>query len=236
MGQGRPRKRGQFGGQSKARKGRPRGAPNNGRRGDPKPLPKRKKKRTEAEKLQTQGARLTLAPSDVADARNAADAALEAARENLTSTFTEDGFEGLLFRGMGESDKAILASTKALKAYLKSRVWDTWPAQTEGTTMSTRLHFGRSQDVRREALLPKYNWSGMVSATEAFCRPAPPVIEVLMRAVGVAVAKLFPEEFQQLQRDGNVKPEDCRLSVTVTVWGCATEIWWWRLVRKLVAL
>ena len=95
--------------------------------------------------------------------------------------------------------------------------------------MSTRLHFGRSQDVRREALLPKYNWSGMVSATEAFCRPAPPVIEVLMRAVGVAVAKLFPEEFQQLQRDGNVKPEDCRLSVTVTVWGCATEIWWWRL-------
>jgi hypothetical protein len=186
--------------------------------------PKRRRK-TEAETLLPDGPALCLAKSEIDAARLAADAVVQAARANLTSTFTKDGFRGLVFPGMRESDTEILSSPVALKEHLSSLAWDTWPSKVEGTTMSSRLHFGRPRIVRRETLYPKYNWGSMVSATEAFCRPAPPVIEVLMRAVGVAVAKEFPDEFKEIQSAGGVKPEDCRWSVTVTCMGVgATEI------------
>ena len=193
------------------------GKPNK-KKGDNKPAHKRRKNAA-LERLGTDGPPLCLAASDVDAAQRAADAVVEAARANLTSTFTKDGFRGLVFPGMNESDTQILSSPVALKEHLSSLTWDTWPSKVEGTTMSSRLHFGRPQIVKRETLYPKYNWGKMVSATEAFCRPAPRVIEVLMRAVGVAVAKAFPAEFQELQRDGGVKAEDCRLSEIVTVRG-----------------
>ena len=199
------------------------GKPNK-KKGDNEPAPKRRKN-AELRRLGTDGSALCLAASDVDAARLAADAVVQAARANLTSTFTKDDFRGLVFPGMGESDTEILSSPVALKEHLSSLTWDTWPSKVEGTTMSSRLHFGRSRIVRRETLYPKYNWGSMVSATEAFCRPAPPVIEVLMRAVGVAVAKEFPDEFKEIQSAGGVKPEDCRWSVTVTCMGVgATEI------------
>ena len=193
------------------------GKPNK-KKGDNKPAHKRRKNAA-LERLGTDGPPLCLAASDVDAAQRAADAVVEAARANLTSTFTEDGYRALVFPGMDESDTQILSSPVALKEHLSSLTWDTWPSKVEGTTMSSRLHFGRPQIVKRETLYPKYNWGKMVSATEAFCRPAPRVIEVLMRAVGVAVAKAFPAEFQELQRDGGVKAEDCRLSEIVTVRG-----------------
>jgi hypothetical protein len=189
------------------------GKPNK-KKGDNEPAPKRRKN-AELRRLGTDGSALCLAASDVDAAQRAADALVEAARANLTSTFTEDGYRALVFPGMGESDTEILSSTVAFKEHLSSLTWDTWPSKVEGTKMSEWLHFGRSQIVKRETLYPKYNWGTMVSATE----PAPRVIEVLMRAVGVAVAKVFPAESQELQRDGGVKAEDCRLSEIVTVRG-----------------
>ena len=148
------------------------GKPNK-KKGDNEPAPKRRKN-AELKRLGTDGPALCLAASDVDAAQRAADALVEAARANLTSTFTEDGYRALVFPGMGESDTEILSSTVALKEHLSSLTltWDTWPSKVEGTKMSEWLHFGRSQIVKRETLYPKYNWGTMVSATEAFCRPA----------------------------------------------------------------
>ena len=191
------------------------------------PTAMRKNEHRELKNLRTEGSFFARSPSQVALNRKAAKDRLEKARDNLTSVFTTGDLAALTYPKMDAQHERLLRSPSLLKKYLKTFKWDSWRSQRKNSTMSSRLHLARMRSVRGERLLPKYNWAPMRSATEAFCREAPPAIVALMRAVGRAVAQQFPESFGQR---GGIKPEECALPVpvavvvAVAVAGCVVEL------------